>query len=71
MMPLLWFEPMFAGMRRFHGVNLKINGCQTVIEEVGMETTVEGTGNCLCGAIQIKAAAVNTQVGTCHCSKCR
>ena len=62
---------MLAGMRWFHSVNLEINYCQTVIEEVGMGATVEGTGNCLCGAIQIKAAAMNTQVGTCHCSMCR
>ena len=48
---------MLEGMIRFHSVNIEINYYQTVIEEVGMEATVEGTGNCLCGAIQIKAAA--------------
>jgi hypothetical protein len=71
MMPLLWFEAMLAGMRRLHGVTEEINYRQTIIEEVSMETTIEGMGNCLCGAIQIKAAAINTQVGTCHCSMCR
>lgn len=36
-----------------------------------MDTTVEGHGSCLCGAIKIVAKRMNTQVGTCHCSMCR
>ena len=36
-----------------------------------MSGTIEGKGSCLCGAIQINAKTMNTQVGTCHCSMCR
>lgn len=36
-----------------------------------MTETIQGKGRCLCGSISIKAAAMNLQVGTCHCSMCR
>ena len=36
-----------------------------------MPETIEGHGSCLCEAISIKVAALNVEVGTCHCSMCR
>lgn len=36
-----------------------------------MADQVEAKGQCLCGAVQIHAKAVNKSVGACHCSMCR
>lgn len=36
-----------------------------------MANNLEAQGSCLCGAIQIVAKAVNSNVGACHCSTCR
>ena len=36
-----------------------------------MAENTENKGKCLCGAVQITALSMNTQVGTCHCSMCR
>lgn len=36
-----------------------------------MSSTIESKGRCLCGAVQIKAKTVDTNVGACHCNMCR
>ena len=36
-----------------------------------MSDTIEATGRCLCGAVEITAKAMPTSVGACHCSMCR
>lgn len=36
-----------------------------------MSTTISAKGKCLCGAVQISAAAMSTNVGACHCNMCR
>ncbi len=36
-----------------------------------MTTTKAISGHCLCGAIKIKVAGVNTNFGACHCDMCR
>ncbi|MEZ5594154.1 MAG: GFA family protein [Gammaproteobacteria bacterium] len=36
-----------------------------------MSSSIEAKGSCLCGAVEIKAQSMNTDVGACHCSTCR
>lgn len=36
-----------------------------------MSSTVEAKGSCLCGAVEIKAQSMSTEVGVCHCGMCR
>ena len=36
-----------------------------------MNTTISAKGHCLCGAVQIEANTVDTNIGACHCSTCR
>lgn len=33
--------------------------------------TVDRTGRCLCGAVSVRAKAMPTEIGACHCSMCR
>ncbi len=36
-----------------------------------MSETVQRTGKCLCGSVEIKITKDHHQVGTCHCEMCR
>ena len=36
-----------------------------------MGEKVAAKGRCLCGAVQVDVAELNTQVGVCHCNMCR
>lgn len=36
-----------------------------------MHSTIEAHGNCLCGAVTIKAKSMSTEVGACHCGSCQ
>lgn len=36
-----------------------------------MNETMKISGSCLCGAVQVSAGSVSTQVGACHCNMCR
>ncbi len=36
-----------------------------------MSSTIKATGSCLCGAVTIKAEAISTELGACHCNMCR
>jgi hypothetical protein len=36
-----------------------------------MNSTIQGTGKCLCGKVEIRASAMSSSVGACHCSMCR
>ena len=36
-----------------------------------MSKTTEAKGQCLCGAVQVEAKALETSVGACHCTTCR
>ena len=36
-----------------------------------MSETIQSSGSCLCGAVQISAGAMSTHVGACHCGICR
>lgn len=36
-----------------------------------MSNTIEAEGQCLCGAVKVQAAQVDTHVGACHCGMCR
>ena len=36
-----------------------------------MGSTIAANGSCLCGAVTIKAKAMSTDVGACHCNFCR
>ncbi|WP_416308454.1 GFA family protein [Neptunicella sp. SCSIO 80796] len=34
-------------------------------------STIDAKGKCLCGAVNIQAKTLSTQVGACHCNTCR
>ncbi|MBT4763235.1 MAG: GFA family protein [Bdellovibrionaceae bacterium] len=36
-----------------------------------MEKTKPAKGSCLCGSVTVKASAMNTDLGVCHCGMCR
>lgn len=36
-----------------------------------MNDTVNGSGSCLCGAVEFTASDVKTHIGACHCGMCR
>ncbi|MCV6606128.1 MAG: GFA family protein [Porticoccaceae bacterium] len=36
-----------------------------------MNTIISAKGHCLCGAVQIEANTLDTNIGACHCSTCR
>ena len=36
-----------------------------------MSGKIVGSGSCLCGAVNIQAAEMNTHAGACHCEICR
>jgi len=36
-----------------------------------MSETKAASGHCLCGGVEISAAAVGNEVGACHCGMCR
>lgn len=36
-----------------------------------MSSVIEAKGKCLCGAVNIHAKAMSTNVGACHCNMCR
>ncbi|MEJ2046294.1 MAG: GFA family protein [Reinekea sp.] len=36
-----------------------------------MTNTIQATGCCLCGAVQIKVTRLDSRIGVCHCNRCR
>ncbi len=36
-----------------------------------MTDKIEARGSCLCGAIEIEASEVSSNIGACHCAMCR
>ncbi|ABI57124.1 GFA family protein [Alkalilimnicola ehrlichii MLHE-1] len=36
-----------------------------------MESGIEHSGACLCGAVRVKARTQGTSIGACHCKMCR
>ena len=36
-----------------------------------MNSTIEASGSCLCGAIKVAAKTMDPKVGACHCNMCR
>ncbi len=40
-------------------------------KEIEVDTLINAKGSCLCGAVEIEASSMNTDVGACHCSSCR
>jgi len=36
-----------------------------------MNNTIDAKGRCLCGAVEVKATAIEPKLGACHCSSCR
>jgi len=36
-----------------------------------MSETLDTKGSCLCGAVELHASSMSTEVGACHCGMCR
>ena len=36
-----------------------------------MADSIQATGSCMCGAVEVKANKLVTETGACHCSMCR
>lgn len=36
-----------------------------------MDSTIEHSGACLCGAVRVRAKTEGSKIGVCHCSTCR
>lgn len=39
--------------------------------EAQVEKQIEANGSCICGAVQVTAKTVDTNVGACHCTTCQ